>query len=287
MAELEQAVAEILTSARPRWRDAQLRPVARGLEFDAFQVQAPDGKTVFLRAAMERYSTNDNDPSVDARRLLEQEAALCEHLAGSGVPVPGVVDLIHGDQGDLLLTEYVADDGSAVGAEEVVDVIGALHRCEPPPLDLAFQEHPSAARTIAARLVRRLSVLADRGLLDGDRIPLSSALTGWASTPGASLLHLDVRRENMLVRNSRLVALVDWTNALIGPPALEFARLAEYGEFDLSPDLFDGVEDAAQLVFRLDAAAMLAVVFVSEAPDPRRAREQLSRVGDLLAQLPR
>jgi aminoglycoside phosphotransferase (APT) family kinase protein len=131
-----------------------------------------------------------------------------------------------------------------------------------------------------------LAVLGDRGLLGGRRIPAEPALAEWAATPGASLLHLDVRRANMLVQGGRLVGLVDWTNALIGAPVLELARLAEYGEVDLASGLFDPFEDEAEMVFRLDAAVMLAVVFVSEAPDASRAGEQLSRVKDLLDLLP-
>ena len=95
---------------------------------------------------------------------------------------------------------------------------------------------------------------------------------------------MDLRPENILTRDGKIVGVVDWENALFGDPALELARMAEYGV--LSRDFLDGyggLDWETQLpmslnrLLRLDAAAMLAVVFLSEVPDPRRARFAVER----------
>ena len=53
-----------------------------------------------------------------------------------------------------------------------------------------------------------------------------------------SLLHMDLRAENILTSGGKIVGLVDWDNALFSHPALELARMAEYGV--LNRDFLDG-----------------------------------------------
>lgn len=42
------------------------------------------------------------------------------------------------------------------------------------------------------------------------------------------LLHMDVRPPNILAAAGSIRAIIDWSNSLIGDPALEFARIAEW-----------------------------------------------------------
>ena len=66
---------------------------------------------------------------------------------------------------------------------------------------------------------------------------------------GTSLIHLDVRAPNLLVRDGTIRALIDWTNSMIGDPALELARIEHYAPhpengIDL-PELLRGSPAAA------------------------------------------
>jgi aminoglycoside phosphotransferase (APT) family kinase protein len=280
-------IAELLAARQPAWGALEIRRVAGGIEFDAFALRTEHGEPLFLRAAAERFSSNDNDPQVDARRLLAQEAAIAELLGRSQVPIARVRELVVDDRLDLLVTDWVEDDGSDVRDADVLRLLSHLHAIPLPALELVAQEHPSAAATVAHRTARRLETVARLADLEDAPIPAPDALRAAAELPGESLLHLDVRRANMRVRGTELGALVDWTNALVGPPALEYARLAEYGEVDVPSSCFDGVPEPAELVFRLDAAVMLAVVFLSEAPSPDDAARQVARVRDLLRALGR
>jgi len=103
---------------------------------------------------------------------------------------------------------------------------------------------------------------------------------------------MDARQANLLTRAGAVVGIVDWSNALIGDPELELARIAEYGALDSaflegyeSPGPREMPPQQLELTYRLDAALMLAVVFLSEAPDPERARRQVARVLELRAAL--
>lgn len=83
-------------------------------------------------------------------------------------------------------------------------------------------------------------------------------------------------------------AFLDWSNALVGDPDLELCRLAEYAPprengLDLDQVLTgygrpDAVTAPWSWIYRLDAAVMLAVVFLHEAPDPARAEAQVERL---------
>ena len=96
-----------------------------------------------------------------------------------------------------------------------------------------------------------------------------------ASRPTGRLVHLDVRASNIRCTGGAVCGLLDWSNALIGDPAMELGRLAEYA---LLPQngidyeaVLDGyrepvpVDSAAFWIYRLDAAVMLALLFNSEA----------------------
>jgi aminoglycoside phosphotransferase (APT) family kinase protein len=103
---------------------------------------------------------------------------------------------------------------------------------------------------------------------------------------------MDMRPANVLTRDGHIVAVIDWSNALIGDPALELARIAEYGYLDAEfyagygmTDGFAHVPRSVELLYRLDTAVMLAVVFLSESPDPQCAQSQGQRVIKLSAQL--
>lgn len=106
--------------------------------------------------------------------------------------------------------------------------------------------------------------------------------------PGDSLLHLDVRAANLRCVDGSVLAMLDWSNALVGDPALELARLTEFAalpENGLDLDaILAGYGPAPATahpsfqVYRLDAAVMLAVVFLFEAPDPGRGADAVERL---------
>jgi aminoglycoside phosphotransferase (APT) family kinase protein len=102
---------------------------------------------------------------------------------------------------------------------------------------------------------------------------------------------MDIRPDNMIGASGRVLALVDWSNTLLGPPELELCRIFEYGA--LSHDFLRGyganllanVPEPVLAAYRLYTATMLAVVFLSQAPDRAQAATALQRVVDLYAQL--
>jgi aminoglycoside phosphotransferase (APT) family kinase protein len=64
-----------------------------------------------------------------------------------------------------------------------------------------------------------------------------------------TLLHADLGPEHLLVRNGHLAGVIDWGDARIGDPALDYAWLINgpFAEWDIDPD----VRRRARFYYRL------------------------------------
>jgi aminoglycoside phosphotransferase (APT) family kinase protein len=278
------AIEDDVARAAARVRSA-LGPVAglaligSGLDFCVFRGQIPAHGVVAIRTPRARIFDNHNDRQLDSRDLLEHEAALARHARAHRLPAPRVHDLVRHDEGDLLISEYVDGDGSPVDAAELGRLVRRLHDTPLP----AAPALPRAADVLIERIERRARAVERLAGVDL-HLPAPERLAD-ALPPDRrfSLLHMDLRPDNLLTRGGAVAALVDWANALIGPPLLELARIAEYDALDERFVAGYRLEAGAAAgptwsLYRLDTAVMLAVVFLSEAPDRARAAEQLRRI---------
>ena len=286
---LEQLRAQ-LASDNEEWGVSGIEIAGAGLQFLVFRAESRAFGTIAVRTPMNRWIMDDNDPCMDSRDLLRQEASLASHMQTFGVPVPKVHALVIEDDGlDFLVSEYIAHDGTACDSRRLGELVRLIHDCPVPDIRPAAQTDASTEETIALRLHRRLRVV---GAASGRQLNPPSLDEFRAILRGIddrrSLIHMDLRAENILTSGGKIVGLVDWDNALLSHPALVLARMAEYGvlnrdflagyggldwEAELSPPL--------NLLLRLDAAAMLAVVFLSEVPDSQRAESAVERVAFL------
>jgi aminoglycoside phosphotransferase (APT) family kinase protein len=258
-------------------RFTRLRPAGGGVEFQVFAADAPDGTEVVLRTPVgDRFQFNPNDGHIDTRSLLRWEHVVTRHLAQFGFPVAASHELCLGESGgsDVLVSEFVPDDG--LGADQVAlgALLRRLHQAPPPPMAPVAAHGLPAARLVAQRIAERFAELAAyRANLPAG--PSADELTGvLTARPAGRLLHLDVRASNLRCADGAVLAVLDWSNALLGDPAMELGRLAEYA---LLPDngldyeqVLAGygepvdVESVAFWIYRLDAAVMLALLFSSD-----------------------
>lgn len=292
--ELAARVAAVLAAAHPGWRGA-LMPVGRGLEAGVFRADLEPFGAVAIKAPWRRFPGGSYGPEVDCRELLRQEHALASWAGRLGVPVPAPVALHEADEQDCLISGYVDNDGSEPDAAAVGRLLTVPH--EAPPPDLVPAAHGGFATVggmIAGRIARRIESLET---LMGERLPrghLDPAMLGDALPDGRrSLLHMDLRPVNLRCRDGRIVAVFDWSNAVIGDPAFELARMHEsgtltdavldaYGTRDWSAHL----PEIARIAYHLDAALLLAIVFRIGDPDPDGAARATARVRELLATPP-
>ncbi|MEU1671147.1 aminoglycoside phosphotransferase family protein [Streptomyces roseifaciens] len=279
----------LLDSLAERWKLDDLTPVGSGLEFSVYSARNKEGRAVALRLAHRRFDSNANDPQVDTRALLVQEYEITRHLTAHGFPVAEPLELHLAEDAsspDVLLSAYVPDDGSDIDGFALGELLARLHRLPPPRrLVPVAAEGMSTRRALVTRIRRRWAETG-RHVADWPAPPdpalLARHLSGVTET---ALVHLDVRSANIRRGEGRVNALLDWSNALLGDATLEFGRLTEYARYPenqldpealragyatLQPEALPSVTAPAMLACRLDAALMLTLVFLSEAPDPTR-----------------
>lgn len=252
-----------------------LRPVGSGVEFAVFEATAPDGSRVVLRTPVGgRFQSTPNDRHIDTRSLLRWEYAVTRHLGRLGFPVAAPRELVLGEP-DVLLADFVADDGR--GADQVA--LGALllrlHRSPPPPMPPVAAYGLPATRLLPRRIADRFAGLGELVATLPPAPPPGQLTAVLASRPAGRLLHLDVRASNLRCSGGAIRGLLDWSNALIGDPAMELGRLAEYALLPENGVDYEAVlagygepvpvDSAAFWIYRLDAAVMLALLFNSEA----------------------
>lgn len=283
-----------LTMHYPEWRVTGLREAGAGLTFLVCRAETAPFGTVAVRVPWVGNYVSANDDGISMRQLLQQEAGVAAHIVARGIAAPQVFALHLGEDGfDFMVSEFVVADGSPPDVREFGRLMRSVHDCPPPNVPLVEQTDQPFNRTIAARIARREAIF---GELTGRVLGLPTVETMAALLePGLarrSLLHMDARPENLFTRAGRIVAIADWGNALIGDPLLELARMAEWGH--LGDDFLAGYGEArpfaalppaVDCLYRLDAVLVLALVFLSEAPDEELAKPLVARAVELAAQL--
>jgi aminoglycoside phosphotransferase (APT) family kinase protein len=290
-------VSDTLTRARERaahelgMTDGRL--IGRGLEFEVWRMRHPEWGDVVVRLPASERLGNANDPEADPAALHRHEASVYAYLAGTDIPVPRSYALLRFEV-DVAVSEYIENDGSGFDSVELGRLLARLHALPPMPSIAPARAADAFRGTLVERLIRRWETL--RGLDPAlPAPPPAAALAAAVPAAATSLLHLDVRAENVLCRAGKIRALIDWTNSMIGDPAFELARAEQYAPY---PD--NGLDYAALLrgyasvrplpsrsprctaIYRLDSAVMLALVFNSESPDARRGPESLAVVHELI-----
>jgi aminoglycoside phosphotransferase (APT) family kinase protein len=272
-------------------RISDLRHIGEGMDAKVYHAYSPALGQVAVKMPHARLVSSGNELRLDTRRLLQQEWQLSRHLRAHGLPVPEVF-LLHTDDDsvDFILSEFIESDRSELSDAEFGGLIRAIHELPVPAIELvASQPSSDADEVLTERIERRLKKLA--AIVDRpSRIPdIGSALAVDSRNEApTSLLHMDLRPANILVRSGRPVAVLDWSNALVGEAALDLARAAEYGSLT-APALAAYGKPAAfsmtpktprEIVYRLDTAVMLSHVFLNGAPDAVKARQYIERTAD-------
>ncbi|KAJ4246581.1 hypothetical protein NW762_013523 [Fusarium torreyae] len=264
-----------------------------GLECLVYKATSPTYGRVVLRVPRVKVYQNANDANIEAKHLIQQEMRIYSLLQDGSVPVPKPYKFLERDGYPAMLCEYVEDDGTSITSEEMGRVAALIHSSpsSDPDMTTVALETTDVFATIEQRMRRRFSVLsgsvpeASGWVTDWEHV--HNILEGLKRFP-SSLLHMDFRDVNLRHKNGRISAVFDWTNALIGPAAIDIFRTLElspvgeefvngYTEITEFPE----VSTQEECLLRLDAALVLALVFFSEAPDPKKGEIAVARVKEL------
>lgn len=287
-AKLRAAIADF----EPAWSRGAISYAGGGIESHVFKLQLLTGDAIAFKVPMVRYIENDNDQGLDAFDLLRQEQSITSYLSRHGFPVPVPIALSVPQSKDrigFLASQYIESDGSAPDSGALGHLLLRLHQVPPPSFRPVAQRLETWEESIAFHIRNRSEVIETLSAISfPPTAPAQLTDILRSKQQKIALLHMDFRLENILCLAGRVKAVVDWSNSLVGPPDLELYRVAEYGLWNdaVQKQYGAGIEaeqegDPLSLVYRLYTATMLAVVFLSEAPDPVRAKIQVARVQEL------
>ena len=273
-----------------------LRHIGEGMDAKVYRAHSPELGPVAIKMPHNRWISSGNEPRLDTRVVLRKEFRLSRHLQAHGLQTPEAFFMHTDDDGvDFIVSKFVESDNSELLDSEFGRLIRAIHDLPAPSIELSVSERSADVDDILTeRIERRLKTLAS---VVGLSIPvpdIGSALWAWRTddVPGR-LLHMDLRPENILVRSGHPVAILDWSNALVGEAALDLSRAAEYGSLTAAALAAYGKSEAfsltprtpREIIYRLDTAVMLAHVFLQGAPDEGKARHYIQRTKSLCRSL--
>jgi aminoglycoside phosphotransferase (APT) family kinase protein len=135
---------------------------------------------------------------------------------------------------------YALIDGDPLGDEDPAGVrafLRALHAIPLEQLPLEPTDWVAAYREQCAEFERVVSPSLPAGLRAQARDLFAEADTLTGFTP--SLVHADLGPEHLRVRDGRLSGVIDWGDARIGDPAVDYAWLLNgpFGDWEVEPDL--------------------------------------------------
>lgn len=183
----------------------------------AVEVERPDGE--IKRLVVRQHGAADLRVN---RHVAADEFKLLRALHSVGLPVPAPYHVDESDEvfsSPYIIVEYVdgTTDPSPADAVEVADQLAAclvrIHRVDRSSLDLSFlpRQDDRCSRLIQARPERLDQSLDERRIRDA-----LDAVWPLQQRNRSVLLHGDFWPGNVLWKNGRLAAVVDWEDAAIG-----------------------------------------------------------------------
>lgn len=277
---------------------SDIQKYAYGLEFNVYTAQSPSHGKVVVRVPKQVVFQNANDPDTDALALIQQELRVYHLLEHSKVPVPQPIGHYVINGYPAMVSQFIDSDDSSVSSADMGRILALIHSASVPEdfgKGFVAMDGNDAITTLVKRMVYRFGQFTKLAPETQPWIPteesLRSAAKGLRDLP-VSLLHMDFRDVNLRMQRGKIAAVIDWTNALVGPAAVDFFRTLEWSELDET--FFTGyaaekslpqVSVSQEAFLRLDAALTLALVFMSEAPDPERIPGCIKRVRELVQSL--
>ena len=124
-----------IASDNGKWGVTRIEIAGAGLQSLVFRAESRAFGPIAIRTPIRRWIMDDNDPCMDSRDLLRQEASLASHMLTFGVPVPQVHALVIEDHGlDFLVSEYIAHDGTAYDSGQIGELVRRIHDCPLPDI---------------------------------------------------------------------------------------------------------------------------------------------------------
>lgn len=238
--------------------------------------------------------------SYNSEFFLEKEFNIYKYTYDSGLPVPFPFFVYKSDDISFLVYEYLDHDLSSPDIKDLGSTLSKLHKLSYQALgnlSITEEEQNDINDYLLNRIKSRsnyLGTLIQKPIVDHEFL----SEIGKALTPPEqySLLHLDLRKENILTIDNEIIGLIDWSYSMIGDPLLEIFRLDEFSianDYNFCISEFfkyyknstfnpKELETTKNMAYRLDAALMVAIVFMENSFSSYQRERQVKRALNLI-----
>jgi aminoglycoside phosphotransferase (APT) family kinase protein len=223
----EQKFAQLLQKFEPQSQLVRAWELKGGVsaQVTALEIEQADGQTQKVVVRQHGEVDRQNNPNIAA-----DEFKLLDSLHAAGLPVPKPYYFALSDE--ILSTPYIVieyiEGETEFAPPDLADFIGQfatnlanLHRLDLAKLDLAFlPEQPK----IAIERIKNRPAKLDESLEEGRIRDALEAVFPLPQRNKTVLLHGDFWPGNLLWKNNKLVAIIDWEDAQLGDPVAEVAN---------------------------------------------------------------
>ncbi|WP_096155395.1 phosphotransferase family protein [Bacillus sp. FJAT-45066] len=265
----------------PEWNIQQVTYVGSGVVNAVFLVKEKNLGMLAVRTPW------NIEGDLDKAYSLKKEAEIARHCFKYNIPVPKVHKLILSEEISFLVSDFVSGDDSSVSSFDIGQLVSNIHNVPIDDLKIIDQNNRSLSNIISHRVTERnneFSKLTNKKVM----LPNTEELEGILNKADSihSLLHLDVRPPNIIAANGKIKSIIDWDNAFIGHPIMDLMRISETWELhggDFlkgygNDSIIENTEEVIQLIYRLDTALMLVILFRSMIKDTEKANYYMKRV---------
>jgi aminoglycoside phosphotransferase (APT) family kinase protein len=223
---LDQKFAQLVQAIAPYSRLLRTWQLSGGISaaMTALEVEQPDGQTRRLIVRRPSAGAIQRNP-----RAAEDEYALLQLLKSLGLATPTPYHLDRSGAffaEPSIVIEYVEGQPEFAFADpagsmrQLATQLARIHSVDCSQLDLSFL--PKQAASFAGRFGGR-PARVDRSLDEGRIRDMLEAAWPFPQRNADALLHGDYWPGNILWRDDRLVAVIDWEDAALGDPLIDLA----------------------------------------------------------------
>ncbi|MBM9502383.1 aminoglycoside phosphotransferase family protein [Leptospira sp. 201903071] len=263
----------------------------QGMDCFVFKAESAQWGSIAIKVPRALRFSNDNDITITSDKIIKQEFEMLCWLEKYNIKVPKPL-FYDENQGSfsVLITEYIEYDQSKLERDKFKTLLDEIYDLPIPSIDLIAMEGMDFPYVLSERIKRRFasvkSIFPD---LDPLKIDIDRFL--FENKFQQSLLHMDLRDSNLLVKDGKLRAVIDWTNALVGDRNLEIVRLIEMTSMeetlrtDLENRFLSQCDPMLLLIYKLDVLLMMTILFSLEIPDKRLSKIYFHKLLSTVIQL--
>ena len=291
--ELKSRISNVLINDFNWHIEGKINLIGSGVINAVFQIKEKNLGLLAVRTPW-RAEENMMDKHSSGIISLKKEADIAEHCYNYHLQVPKVHKLYLSSETNFLVSEFIAGDDKLISSCDIGKLVGRIHKIPLNGLSIIDQNQQSLSQIIPRRIINRFQTLKEITKMDVS-LPSIEELDAILNTSHNEkcLLHLDVRRPNLIGVDGSIESIIDWDNAFVGDPIMELMRISETEELNVEEFLkgynnnrmIENTNNIIQLIYRLDTALMLSILFTSFVHDSKKSEHYKIRVRSICAEI--